>query len=303
MLLNVGNPDYLKCLKRFTLEAVQEDLGHSGDITVKSVLRDNRRRKAKVIAKERGILAGIEEAVWFYDQYGVEISPIKQDGDRVIKGDLILELQGQEFTLLETERVGLNLIQRMSGIASLTNKLVQDSEPLLVVATRKTHWGDLDNKAVSVGGGGTHRLGLWESILIKENHLASLSKEGEFDVIEEALTRAWQNRDKAVFIEIEVVCIDDAIKAASQFAKLMEGTKVVTPCVVMLDNFSPKDAAKTVNLFKEKGFYEQVLIEASGGITPENILAYRDAEVDVVSMGYLTHSPKAMDVSQLIVDI
>jgi nicotinate-nucleotide pyrophosphorylase (carboxylating) len=266
-------------------------------------LRDNRRQKAKVIAKEPGILAGIEEAVWFYDQYGVEISPIKQDGDRVVKGDLILELQGQEFKLLETERVGLNLIQRMSGIASLTNKLVKNSEPLLVVATRKTHWGDLDNKAVSVGGGGTHRLGLWESILIKENHLASLSKEGDFDVIEEALTRAWQNRDKAVFIEIEVVSIDDAIKAAGQFTKLIEGTKEVKPCVVMLDNFSPKDAAKTVNLFKEKGYYEQVLIEASGGITPENILAYRDAEVDVVSMGYLTHSPKALDISQLIVDI
>jgi nicotinate-nucleotide pyrophosphorylase (carboxylating) len=99
------------------------------------------------------------------------------------------------------------------------------------------------------------------------------------------------------------VSIDDAIKAAGQFAKLMEGSIEVKPCVVMLDNFSPRDAAKTVNLFKEKEYYEQVLIEASGGIKPENILAYRDAGVDVVSMGYLTHSPKALDISQLIVDI
>jgi nicotinate-nucleotide pyrophosphorylase (carboxylating) len=143
---------------------------------------------------------------------------------------------------------------------------------------------------------------LWESILIKENHLASLSKEGDFDVIEEALNRAWQNRDRSVFIEIEVVDINDALKAAGHFIFLMEGSNEIKPCVVMLDNFSPNDAAKTVDLIKEKGYYRQVLIEASGGIKPENIHAYRDAGVDIVSMGYLTHSPRALDISQLLVD-
>ena len=300
--LHVGDPEYQKNLRRFTIAAVEEDLGKTGDITVKSVLSNNKIRKAKIVAKEAGVLAGIEEAVWFYDHYDIAVTTYKGDGDRVDTGDLVLELEGKEFILLKTERVGLNLMQRMSGIATLTNDLVRKCEPLLVAATRKTHWGNLDNKAVSVGGGGTHRLGLWESILIKENHLASLSKEGDFDVIQEALRRAWKGRDKAVFVEIEVVSVEDAIKAASCFTTLMDDTGDVKPCVVMLDNFSPADAARTVVEFKEKGYYSRVLIESSGGINPENIHTYRDAGVDIVSMGYLTHSPRALDISQLILD-
>jgi nicotinate-nucleotide pyrophosphorylase (carboxylating) len=300
--LHVDDDDYLRALRRFTVEAVEEDVGKAGDITVDAVLRENGQRKAKVIAKEKGVIAGIEEANWFYGQYGVQVSQVKQDGDRVEQGDLVLEFHGREFELLKTERVGLNLIQRMSGIATLTNDLVRRCQPLLVAATRKTHWGSLDNKAVSIGGGGTHRLGLWESILIKENHLASLADEGDFDVIEEALNRAWHHRDRSVFIEIEVQTTEDALKAAGHFVSFLEESNEVKPCVVMLDNFSPADAAQTVALLKEKGYFSQVLVEASGGITPENILAYRDAGVDVVSMGYITHSPKALDISQLIED-
>jgi nicotinate-nucleotide pyrophosphorylase (carboxylating) len=287
-------------LRRFTIEAVEEDVGRTGDITVCAVLRENSSRKAKIIAKEPGIIAGIEEATWFYDQYGIAVEPLRRDGDGVDEGGVILELQGGEFELLKTERTGLNLLQRMSGIATLTNDLVKKNAPLLVAATRKTHWGGLDNKAVSVGGGGTHRLGLWESILIKENHLASLADEGDFDVIEEALNRAWQHKDRSVFIEIEVETIEDAIKAAGHFTILIEKTNEVKPCVVMLDNFSPTDAGKAVELLKQKKTHSQVLIEASGGITPENIHAYRDAGVDVVSMGFITHSPKVLDLSQLI---
>lgn len=298
--LHVDNPDYLQCLRRFTIDAVEEDVGQAGDITVSAVLRENNPRMAKIIAKAKGIIAGIEEATWFYDQYGIGVKSLRRDGDGVDKGDVILELRGGEFELLKTERTGLNLLQRMSGIATLTNNLVKKNAPMLVAATRKTHWGGLDNKAVSVGGGGTHRLGLWESILIKENHLASLADEGDFDVIIEAIDRAWEYKDKSVFIEIEVVHIEDAVKAAGHFTTLLEKTKEVNPCVVMLDNFSPDDAGKTVGILKEKNYHNQVLVEASGGITPENIHAYRDAGVDVVSMGFITHSPKVLDLSQLI---
>jgi len=298
--LHIGDSDYLKCLRRFTIEALEEDVGRVGDITVGAVLRENNNRKAQIITKEQGVIAGIEEAIWFYDQYGIAVEPLKRDGDVVEKGDVILKLQGGEFELLRTERTGLNLLQRMSGIATLTNALVKKNTPLLLAATRKTHWGGLDNKAVSVGGGGTHRLGLWESILIKENHLASLADEGDFDVIEEAIHRAWQHKDEAVFIEIEVVTIEDAIKAAGHFTAYLENSNEVKPCVVMLDNFSPQDAGTTVELLKQKGYYNQVLVEASGGITPENVHAYRDAGVDVVSMGYITHSPRVLDLSQLI---
>lgn len=299
--LHINNPEYVKWLKHFTIEALEEDIGKAGDITTHSVLTKNIIRKAKIIAKEKGIVAGIEEATWFYNQYGIESKSIKKDGDPVNPGDVILELEGYEFELLKTERTALNLLQRMSGIATLTNDLVKKCYPLLVAATRKTHWGNLDNKAVSVGGGGTHRLALWESILIKENHLEALSREGEFDVIEESLRRAWANKDKAIFIEIEVGNIKDAIKASNCFISLMGEENKEKPCIIMLDNFSPADVRRTVDLLKEKGYHNRILIEASGGITPENIVEYRDAGVDVVSMGYLTHSPKALDISQLII--
>jgi len=299
--LHVSDPDYVECIKRFTVKSLEEDVGQKGDITVESVLNKNNKRKARIVSKKAGIVAGIEEAIWFYTKYEVSVKKFKSDGLRVKKGDVVLELKGKEFDLLKTERVGLNLLQRMSGIATLTSELVERCKPLLVAATRKTHWGNLDNKAVSLGGGGTHRLGLWESILIKENHLESLSKEGDFDVIKEALNRAWANRGKAVFIEIEVESLKDALKAAEYFNLLMKKDKKVLPCIIMLDNFSPKQAAKTMQLLKEKELYNKILVEASGGITPKNISKYRDAGVDVVSMGYLTHSPSVLDLSQLIV--
>lgn len=299
--LHVNNLDYVKSLKRFTVESLKEDVGKNGDITVNSVLTRNNNRKARIISKEVGVIAGIEEAVWFYTKYGVSVKQLKDDGVKAKKGDVVLELKGKEFDLLKTERVGLNLLQRMSGIATLTSELVEKCKPLLIAATRKTHWGNLDNKAVSLGGGGTHRLGLWESILIKENHLESLSKEGDFDVIKESLDRAWANRDKAVFIEIEVESLKDALKAAEYFNFLMSRDKKVIPCIIMLDNFSPKQATKTIKLLKERKLHNKILIEASGGITPENIVKYRDAGVDVVSMGYLTHSPKVLDLSQLVI--
>ena len=220
--LHVGNPGYVKWLKHFTVEAAREDAGRAGDITTRSVLKEDKVRRARIVAKENGIVAGIEEARWFYEQRGIGAKPSKKDGDPVSPGDVVLELSGREFALLETERTGLNLLQRMSGIATLTNGLVRKAKPLLVAATRKTHWGSLDNKAVAVGGGGTHRLALWESILIKENHLEALSLEGESDAIEEALRRAWAGRDRAVFIEIEVRNTDEAIRAAGCLVSLME---------------------------------------------------------------------------------
>jgi len=299
--LNIDNPTYVKCLQRFTVSALEEDMGEKGDITVEFVLSRNNKRIAKIISKESGVIAGIEELIWFYTKHNISVKQFRKDGEKVNSSDVILELRGKEFDLLKTERVGLNLLQRMSGIATLTNKLVEKCKPLLIAATRKTPWGNLDNKAVSLGGGGTHRLGLWESILIKENHLESLSKEGHFDVIKESLNRAWSNRDKTVFIEIEVESIKNALKAAEYFNVLLKKDNAIIPCIIMLDNFSPKEVAKTIQLLREKRLYSKILVEASGGITPRNILKYRDAGVDVVSMGYLTHSPKVLDLSQLIV--
>jgi nicotinate-nucleotide pyrophosphorylase (carboxylating) len=246
-------------------------------------------------------VAGMEEAAWFYGQHGIIAIPVKKDGDEAGPGDLMMKLEGRESALLETERTGLNILQRMSGIATLTRRIVRKAEPMLVVATRKTPWGSLDNKAVAVGGGGTHRLGLWESILIKENHLEALSMEGEFDVIGEALKRAWAEREKAVFIEIEARNFSEAMKAAKAFVSLPGMDDEDKPCIIMLDNFPPEHAKKTVDALKKKGHHDRILVEASGQVTPENVMGYRDAGVDAASMGCLTHSPQALDISQLIV--
>ncbi len=296
--LNLNDFDYKMNLRIFTIEAIKQDIG-KGDITTNSVLEKNEKRKAHLIAKTDGFVAGIEEAIWFYGQFDIKAKSLKNDGDEIKKNDVILELEGKEFDLLKTERTGLNLLQRMSGIATLTHEVVEKASPMLVAATRKAHWGFLDNKAVAVGGGLTHRLGLWESILIKENHLESLSKEFDSNVFEEAIKRAWKNKEKSNFIEIEVKNKEQAVKAAAIFKKYNSDKDY--PCIIMLDNFLPEDAKKTVGLLKEKELYDYVLIEASGGIKPENITKYRYSEVDVVSLGYLTHSPNSLDITQLII--
>lgn len=298
--LRIDNPDYTRQLKCFTFGLLKEDLGKKGDITTEAVLRSRNIKEASIVAKEKGVLAGIEELGWFYAQNNLKTTSIRKDGDIVEPGDVVIKLNGSLQALLKTERVGLNLLQRMSGIATLTHKLAQQSKPVLVAATRKTPWGNLDNKAVSVGGGATHRLGLWESILIKENHLEALVQEGVEDTIAEAIRRAWQHRKEAVFIEIEVETIRAALQAAEQFVALKRPSKVKKPCIIMLDNFSPKKVHQTVRLLKQRNYYKRLILEASGGVTPANIPEYRDAGVDVVSLGYLTHSPTALDLSQLI---
>ena len=295
--LHLDNPDYLMFLKQFTLQAMKADLGRAGDITTATVLTANSTRKVQITAKEQGLIAGIEEVVWFFDQYGIKTKPHKKDGIKVKSGDVIIELVGKEFELLKTERTALNLLQRMSGIATVTNTLAKKASSVIVAATRKTPWSYLDNKAVSVGGGATHRLGLWESILIKDNHLEGLSKEVRGNVIKEALSRAWKNRHRAVFIEIEVESVRDAMVAATTFFALIEDNHEQKPCIIMLDNFSPKKVRQTVKLLKENGFYDKILLEVSGAITPINISKYHNTGVDVVSLGFLTHSAKTLDIS------
>ncbi len=296
--LNLDDFDYKMNLRIFTIESVKQDIG-KGDITIESIIQKDSERTAYITSKTKGIVAGIEEAVWFYSQFDIKTKILVKDGKNIKLGENLIELKGKESDLLKTERTGLNLLQRMSGIATLTNNLVKKASPVMVAATRKTHWRLLDNKAVSVGGGATHRLGLWESILIKENHLESLSKEGDFDLFVEAIKRSWENKEKSNFIEIEVMNKEQAVKAATIFKKYNSNKDY--PCIIMLDNFLPADAKKTVELLKEKELYDYVLIEASGGITPENITEYRDSGVDVVSLGYLTHSPNSLDITQLII--
>jgi nicotinate-nucleotide pyrophosphorylase (carboxylating) len=182
------------------------------------------------------------------------------------------------------------LMSRMSGIATATRKLTSKIEKAnlktRVAATRKTSLGFMffDKKAVVIGGGDAHRLHLDDMILIKDNHLILAGS------LENALQRAKENVSFSKKIEVEVTKPSDAVKAARLGAD-----------IVMLDNFSPKQTKEAVSLLKKAGFFGKILVEASGGITEDNLLDYASAEVDLISLGALTHSVKALDISLEII--
>ncbi|GAG21026.1 unnamed protein product, partial [marine sediment metagenome] len=228
---------------------------------------------------------------------GTKVKLHKKDGDKLSRNSLIMVVEGKLKDLLKTERSALDILQRMSGIATLTSKLKEKVKNRVAIApTRKTQWRYLDKKAVYAGGGLTHRLALWESILIKDNHLKAIKKLHIKNPIKTALKDSSRNK-KAVFMEIEVTNKKDAIKAAETFKELT----LKKPCLIMLDNIKPKKLKQIIRQLKKLNLYSHVLIEASGGITPHNIKTYANTGVDVVSLGYLTHSVKILDISHSIV--
>jgi len=295
--LQLKNPIYLDRVRDFTEKCLVEDVGN-GDITTEALLLGDNMVKAVVRAKSSGIIAGVEEAVWFYNNHNLEINAVKKDASPINKGDIILELEGNERDLLETERTGLNLLQRMSSIATLTHEMVEKikGKNVQIVPPRKNHWGLLDKKACYLGGALTHRLGLWESILIKENHLESIINGGHDNYIDTALERAFRH-EKAVFLEIEVEDINDCFKAAKKFKEYKKGK----PCIIMLDNFTVEDSKKAVDLLRQENLWDHIIIESSGGIGPENITDYADTGVDVISMSYITYAQNICDLSQRII--
>lgn len=306
-VLSLANPEYIKWVKRFTLDILDQDRGE-GDLTSNALFGLQGRPTTAIIqTKEPGIVAGLEEVSWFYNQLNLKIDPQKKDGESIQSGDILCEVAGPENLLLETERTGLKVLQRMSGIATATqqciNALRKAGGIAEVVATRKTHWPLLDKKAVVLGGGGTHRLGLWDAILIKDNHLKEIKQLGyKTNYVEEALRRAWRRRLDAIFIEIEVETFQEAITAAETFRALQVSlqTPKDLPCVIMLDNMLPSNILKIWEELQNRNLSSYVFLEASGGIGLENIDRYAKVGVDIISLGSLTHSPKALDINQTV---
>ena len=266
-----------------------EDVGQ-GDVTSSAVIPSECTVEAEVIAKAEGVAAGVEEATVLAEALGLEAEAQVADGEEVKQGQVILNLCGDAATILTAERTMLNLLSRMSGIATatrnLTEKIKKAHLKTRVAATRKSAPGLLyfDKKAVVVGGGDAHRLRLDDMILIKDNHIVVAGS------LENALKLAKKNASFSKKIEVEVTNSADALKAAELGAD-----------IVMLDNFSVAQTKEAVSLLKKAGFSEKVLLEASGGITSENLLEYAVAGVDLVSLGELTHSVKALDISLEIV--
>jgi len=313
-------------------EKLEEDLGYDGDlpygavvgdITAESVLKHNKPVYGIIKAKEDGILAGLEEVTEFYSKNNVQVKTLKKDGQALKKGDIIAEIYANEKEFLKVERTGLNIMQRMSGVATATKKFADVTEPygVKIVGTRKTLLNYLDKKAIELGNGLAHRVGLYDAILIKDNHLEAIREEGIENAIETAIERAYAiaDRYKPNFIEIEVSTLEDVIKAAKKFQEIIykkaneffEDPKLepkakyeyihTMPNIIMLDNMKPTEIKKTINALKKEGLYDYILLEASGNINEKNIKSYAKSGVDAISIGALTHSVRALDISQKIV--
>jgi len=270
---------------------LDEDLGQS-DLTTALIVPPETVVKAEVTCKEPGIVAGLEEVEAVLESLGFKVETSFVDGDKIKVNQVIMNVSGDARTLLAAERTILNLLSRMSGIATTTRDLVEKTRKaklgVKITCTRKTAPGLLyfDKKAVLLGGADTHRLHLDDMILIKDNHIVVAGG------VENALRKVKEKASFSKKIEVEVTCSDDALKAAKEGAD-----------IIMLDNFSPSQIEKTVKLLKKNDLIKDVSLEASGGITSENVLAFASSGVDILSLGEITSNSRALDMSLEIIQV
>lgn len=264
--------------------ALQEDLGY-GDITTDSLIPESERGNASIIAKAEGIIAGTEVARQVFLRVDPELNVeiIIEDGTKVKPGDVIARVQGRISSILKAERLALNFLQHLSGIATETARYVKavNGLPVSITDTRKTIPGLrlLEKYAVRVGGGKNHRMHLGDSVLIKDNHLMVLRRSGKS--IKEIIAQARHKVPPGTKVEIEVKTPEEACEAAEAGAD-----------IIMLDNMSLESMRRSVQLIKGR-----TLVEASGGITLERVRAVAETGVDMISVGALTHSARALDIS------
>jgi len=289
-VLQLDTQFYRNFLEDFLALMLRSDLGSEGDLTSRTLIHGNPDGTATIVAKEAGVLAGIQEVLFLYQRNGLKANALLQDGAKVKTGQRVLEVSGSQKAILMLERTAVNIIQHMSGIATLTATLAKHSQ-LPIAATRKTLWGLLDKRAVAVGGGLTHRLNAADAILIKSNHIDAQQS------IPITMKTAWKKRNDSAFIEIEVRDLREAVDAARACADLHLDDPNY-PLLVMFDNFSPTAIRKTLAELKKQGLYQTALFEASGGITTENIEQFSACGVDVLSLGILTHSAPALNFAQ-----
>ena len=293
-------------IKEIIDRALAEDLA-TGDVTTEALIPSEQQGVGSIVVKEKGILAGINiaEEVFHRVDSRLTMNIILEDGAKVEPGGIVAKIEGRVASILKAERVALNFLQRLSGIASTTNRYVEATKGsrVRIIDTRKTTPGlrSLEKYAVRVGGGENHRMNLSDGILIKDNHLAALRSRGLS--IKEILAQARKNAPlplrpapllslrgakrrsnlevQQTQIEVEVKTPQEALEAAEAGAD-----------IVMLDNMSLEDMRKAVKLI-----HGRALIEASGGITLDNVRAVAETGVDFISIGALTHSARALDIS------
>ncbi|AAB89414.1 nicotinate-nucleotide pyrophosphorylase (nadC) [Archaeoglobus fulgidus DSM 4304] len=239
--------------------------------------------EAVIVSKGEGVLAGVGVVKILFDLAEIVVMESKKDGEPIKPGDVVMRLRGKSDSILATERLAINILMRMSGIATATAKMVERARrvnpKVVVAATRKTTPGFriFEKMAVEIGGGDAHRFSLSDCLMLKDNHIA----------VAGSLERAMKvKRSFTKKLEVEVGSVGDAIKAAEFGAD-----------IIMLDNFTPEMVAEAVEELRRRGLREKVIIEVSGSVTPENVAEFAAMDVDVISSGYITHSAPALDFS------
>jgi len=263
--------------KKQLLQFLAEDIG-KGDIT--SNLLPKKKITVKIISRENAMVAGVSYAKEIFKLKGCNSKILKKDGSKIKPNQTIMIISGNAGNILTCERTALNLLTRMSGIATQTNNLVKKiPKKTKLYATRKTAPGlrYFDKEAVEIGGGKKHRLTLDEMVMIKDNHIA---------IGDSLLSLIKKTKKKYKEFEVEVENTSDAVLAAKEGAT-----------IIMLDNFTPAQIKKTIQTLKNQKLRNKVLLEASGGITSKNISKYGQTEVDIISVGSITNSVKGIDMS------
>jgi len=283
--------------------AIQEDIG-TGDITTVNLIPDSLIVEGVFIAKESGVIAGMPVVEYFFSRLEKDVSLQQRikEGTCVNKGEAIANIKGSAKTLLSGERIALNFLQRLSGIATITAKFVERIKPLktAVMDTRKTipGWRYLEKYAVAMGGGVNHRMGLYDQALLKDNHLDILKVEtglkpvstsSHISIIEKAVSALREKTKRGILVEVETRTLEevaDALKAGVD--------------IILFDNMNIaqlKEAVETVKNWKSSKGKRKPLTEASGNITLENVRLVAQTGVDRISIGAITHSAKALDIS------
>jgi len=264
--------------------ALDEDTSH-GDVTSEALIPPDLSGKASLLVKEKGVLAGIEVAGRVFQRVdsSLAIEILIKDGTKIQPGDIAATIVGSVSSILKAERTALNFVQRLSGIASLTAQYVEETKglPARIVDTRKTTPGlrQLEKYAVRMGGGHNHRMHLGDAVLIKDNHIAALRAMGVG--LKDIVAKARQNAPAGITLEVEATNTKEALEALKAGAD-----------IIMLDNMLVNEIRQVVSMVAG-----QAKLEASGGITLANVHQVAMTGVDIISIGALTHSYKALDIS------
>ena len=261
---------------------LQEDVG-AGDITSDNIIPADLEAKAKIVCKSRfAIVCGLEEASMLFDICGCKSELLVKDGSKIDKGMVVMNVSGYARAILKAERTVLNMLMRMSGIATETWRMVELAKGVTILATRKTAPGlrYFDKKAVVFGGAATHRMRLDDMVLIKDNHLVIVSD------LRKCIRLAKKKVGSSIKVECEAGTKEEALAAVAAKAD-----------AVMLDNFTPKQAQQTIRQISRMGLRNKIRIELSGGINQKNIRHYSRTKPDFISLGYITHSFSAIDFS------